>query len=68
MNVYVLCSHWNAESYGNWQTRLLGVYSSKEDAESLMDMEMNKIDQQFAHDYRFTVQEFTINQPIQSIH
>ena len=68
MNVYVLSQHWNGESYGNWQSTILGVYSSKEDAESLMHKEMDKIDQQYAREYQFTVQELTINQPIQPTH
>ena len=68
MNVYVLSKHWNGEGYGNWLTTILGVYSSKEDAESLMDKEIDKIDQEFALDYRFTIEEFTINQPVQLLH
>ena len=68
MNVYVLCRHWNGESYGHWLTTILGVYSSENTAMSLMHMEMDKVDQEDASEYRFTVEEFTLNHPVHLLH
>lgn len=62
MKVYVLQELWNAESYGHWQTTILGVYSCKDDAERIMRDEKSKLDSDDLRDYDWVVTECTINQ------